>query len=340
MKDSRKNLYNPIFSHIYIEKEAYTHPNTQKILNHFKNSTIIEISHYKDVFNRSKQNFLEQKASPSLILAIKKSGFLYEGAPVCQSFGNTHFYYTSCVMNCLYDCEYCYLQGMYPSGNIVVFVNMEDTFKEVKELLHKHPVYLCCSYDTDLLALEDIFGYCAKWLDFCKENPELTVEIRTKSANRKFIEENEPCKNFILAWTLSPNAIIKAYEHYTPSLKTRLSTISRAMDKDYLVRLCFDPIIYVNNWKEIYSNLLEEVSNSIHMDKIKDISLGVFRISKEYLKNMRKQRQNSLITLYPYENNNGVAHYGTLSEDMMSYIKTKLLDLVSSDKIFEWKEVT
>ena len=47
---------------------------------------------------------------------------------------------------------------MYPSGNLVIFINIEDIFAELETLLAKHPVYLCVSYDTDLLALENIAG--------------------------------------------------------------------------------------------------------------------------------------------------------------------------------------
>ena len=54
-------------------------------------------------------------------------------------------------MNCIFDCEYCYLKGMYPSANIVVFVNLEDIFAEVAQKLENHSLYLCVSHDTDLL---------------------------------------------------------------------------------------------------------------------------------------------------------------------------------------------
>ena len=59
-------------------------------------------------------------------------------------------------MNCIYDCEYCYLKGMYQSAHLVIFVNLEDIFAEVKKIIAQHEMYLCVSYDTDLLALEEI----------------------------------------------------------------------------------------------------------------------------------------------------------------------------------------
>ena len=67
-----------------------------------------------------------QEKEKALIIAEKKGTLVYPGAKVCQSFGNEHFYYTSLVKNCIFDCDYCYLQGMYPSANLVVFNNIED----------------------------------------------------------------------------------------------------------------------------------------------------------------------------------------------------------------------
>ena len=112
MKNLKEDYFNPFFSHIYIEADIKDHPRTKKILAQFPAATVVEISHYKDVFCRSKQNGALQHRSQNLILAARQGKLLYEGAPVCQSFGNQYFYYTSCAMNCIYDCEYCYLKGM------------------------------------------------------------------------------------------------------------------------------------------------------------------------------------------------------------------------------------
>ena len=54
---------------------------------------MIYVRHYKDVFNRSHQSFMRQKAHQALILAKKEGQLIYEGAPVCQNFGNYYFYY-------------------------------------------------------------------------------------------------------------------------------------------------------------------------------------------------------------------------------------------------------
>ena len=98
---------------------------------------------------------------------MKDEPFLYKGPDICENFGNRHFYYASTILNCIYDCHYCYLQGMYQSANIVIFVNIEDFFEAVdRELSFLGSMYLCTSYDTDLLALEGILPYSRKWIEF------------------------------------------------------------------------------------------------------------------------------------------------------------------------------
>lgn len=121
-----RDYYNKAFSHIYVEEAVAEHPRTCEILQKFPEAVQIPIHHYKDVFCRKRQDIAGQEEHPMLIVAAKEGRLIYEGAPVCQSFGNEYFYYTSCVMNCIYNCEYCYLKGMYPSGNLVIFVNIED----------------------------------------------------------------------------------------------------------------------------------------------------------------------------------------------------------------------
>lgn len=329
-----------LFSHIYIEEEAYSYPRTREILEEFPDSTVIPIKHYKDVFNRSHQDFEAQKQSQMLILAVKKDHLVYEGAKVCQDFGNRHFYYTSSVMNCIYDCEYCYLQGMYPSANLVLFVNLEDIFAEVTRLLLLHPVYLCISYDTDLLAMESCFHYVQEWIAFCKKHTGLTIELRTKSANSDALRKlsSNITDRFILAWTLSPDRIVHAYEHKTPSLMARITAIQEAIQLGYPVRLCFDPLLQIPRFDRTYQEMMEVIFAKVSPEQIRDISLGVFRISSEYLKQMRKNRPDSAITEYPYLCENGVFSIGqTESKHCIDSLKHILTAYVPEEKLFIWE---
>ncbi|GIS57497.1 MAG: hypothetical protein CM1200mP1_14350 [Candidatus Neomarinimicrobiota bacterium] len=94
-----------------------------------------------------------------LILAIKKPPYIYKGTIYLKDGGYKNFYYNTPMLNCLYNCSYCFLQGMYSSANIVVFVNeidMQAAFKnEIVKRVHKdQPLMLSISYNTDLMALK------------------------------------------------------------------------------------------------------------------------------------------------------------------------------------------
>ncbi|MCB1156299.1 MAG: hypothetical protein H7A25_03500 [Leptospiraceae bacterium] len=319
--------------HIYLEKEAQEYEFSKSILKRFPDAGIILVDDYKSVFNRPRQDFQVQKTSTKLILAQKKDHFLYKGSYLSNSYGHEHFFYNSLILNCIYNCAYCYLQGMYKSSYIVIFVNLEDFFKETDKHLAEYPVFLCISYDTDLLALERYIPYTSEWIRFARTRPNLLLEIRTKSSNFKQISGIEPIENVIMAWTLSPQEVIRNIEKRTPSLKKRLESIRQAVETGWKVRLCFDPVIYVPDWKKIYSEMIIETLSTLPSDKLVDVSLGVFRVNSEYLRNM-KEVNSSKILFFPFEKREGFSSYPQeLQDTMMNYLKEIVLRFIPPEKL-------
>ena len=336
LENKNHNLFNNRFSHIYVEKKILNNKNTLEILSKFKDVKIIEIENYKEVFSSNNQDFHLQKLGQKLILASNKANMIYEGAVVCESFENDNFYYTSSIINCVYDCEYCYLQGVYSSGNIVIFVDIEKVFEEVEELYNKlKTLYLCISYDTDLLAIENICGFSEKWYYFIEDKKDLKIELRTKSGNIDKFLNLKPLDNFIVAFTLSPENITLKNEKYTASFKNRVKAIKKLQEKGWKVRICIDPLIYSDNFEKNYRQMIEYLFNKIKKEKVIDVSIGVFRISKEYLKKMRNQNQNSEILYYPFECIDGVYTYSDkIKSYMINFIKEQFLKYIDKRKIY------
>ncbi len=333
----KKKLLRP-FRHIYVEREVLSSTVIKQLTQRFRNASVIPIDHYKDVFNRSRQNLRAQETEPALILAANHGTLFYPGAPVCQSFGEEHFMYTSCIMNCLYDCDYCYLQGMYPSGTMVVFVNLEDYFKELDKLLEQHPVYLCCSYDSDLTALCGMLPHAEAFCRYALTHPNLRLELRTKSAALPFIRQLPAAKNIVMAFTLSPQEVISRYEHFTPSLRARLATAKEAARKGFSLRICFDPVLDVPNAAELYTTLVDETFSVLSAEDITDISLGVFRLSKDYMKQLKKAKPDCAFSHYPYSLTDGVCHYDPVRcDELLTMVKEALYRHgITDDKLFIW----
>ncbi len=334
--NSSNDWFNIPFSHIYVEKRAENTIPVQRIISKFKNAKVIIIDDYRDVFFRPRQDNAKQRNAQSLILAVNRDKLVYRGSPMCQNFNNENFYYTSCVMNCIFDCEYCYLKGMYQSANIVVFVNIEDYFAQISELCRKKKIYLCVSYDTDLIALDSVTGYVKQWSDFTRSEPNLSIEIRTKSFRRDIYDKIEPCERIIFAYTVSPEEVISKYEHKTSDLTERLTAAQYAIKRGFKVRFCFDPMIYCENYKQNYSDMINKISEYIDWKELWDVSMGSFRISKEYLKDMRKNYPYSAVCQFPFDTVEGVCQYPKhIKEEMENHLFKLLTEHIEANKIFE-----
>ena len=328
--------YAPAFSVVYVEEAAMGHPRTKAILSRLPRAEVIPCKNYKEIFARPRQEPTRQKQAQALILAVSADTAIYDGAPVCQDFGYRHFYYTSCVMNCIFDCEYCYLQGMYPCGHIVVFVNLEDTFAALDAILAEHEAYVCISYDTDLLALEPLLAMTADWMHFAASRPGLTLELRTKCAAAPMLRALPALRNVILALTLSPEPVIRAYEHRTPSLAARLAFASEALALRWPVRLCFDPMLAVPDAESVYRAMFDTVAAALPMSQIRDASVGVFRISGEYLRLMRRRRP-CAVTYYPYVLTDNVYGYPQeIADRLLTVARECLLPYFPEERLFFW----
>lgn len=324
-----------MFNIIYVEEKAFSYPITQQLLQKYSGYTVVFIKHYKDVFNRPKQHYTIQKQNPSLILAVKDGQFLYEGPEICQNFDHPNFYYTSFLLNCLFDCEYCFLQGMYPSANLVAFVNVEDFRKAMEKEISRKQIYLAISYDTDLIAFHNIIPYLEYFYTFFASHSNILVEIRTKSANQVFYNNYDPLDNIIIAFTLTPDEIVKKYEQNTPSLESRIRAVNVALAKGFKVRICFDPIFTEPVMRDTYKTFYQYIFSQINPDDILDVGYGFFRMPKDYFKRVQRFKSSSLLYADEYCVKDNIVSY---PEPVMENIKAEHLEIltkyIKKEKIF------
>lgn len=319
------------FSHIYIEDEAKEYALTKSIVERFDRSQIVPTKHYKNIFNRKKQSNIIQKESKKLIIAKKREPFFYNCSTLIQDFGFDNYIYSPTMMNCLYECSYCLLQGMYGSANIVIFANIEDYFNELKNI--KFKTHLSISYDTDLLAFENIYPIASLWIEEIVKFPHITLEIRTKSANLNSLKTLKPIDNLILSWSITPE-ILEKYEHKAPSSKKREENILDALKMGYRVRICIDPVLKCDNFEKTYKNFIDNFFRKIYPYKIEDIALGVFRMNSKQLKKIKKSEPSDIIINYPYKIDNNIATYED-SKNMITIVKSLLSSYIDSSKIYE-----
>ncbi len=329
-------MFNPPLFHIYYESDALKFKTAQRILEKSYKSVSVEISKYEDIFCGYGQNYLMQKKSQNLILAVKHKNFLFKGSPYCHNPGNLRPFYSTPIVNCIYNCEYCYLQGSYSSANILVFVNQDDFILSFKQELQKGAIYLPVSYDSDMLAMEQLLEFSRYWIENTRTfgNGSL-IEIRTRSANYKSISGLEPSSNIILSWSLSPKAAASRYESKAPGIPARIESMKSAIDDGWKVRICIDPVIWFEGWKEAYTELLHDIFSQVDSQRVYDLTTGPFRMPSCYLERIRKMRPLSEIANYPFEVVNKTCTYSkTLRKEMINHICRQSERYIDSSCIF------
>lgn len=313
---------------IYIENQIKDHRRTKEILSKFKkNIDIIYCDHYGEIFNIKSQNFRTQKKKPSLILA-KKEGKKLHNIPKTFSIGGKKNYYFSHMLNCIYDCEYCFLQGKHMSSHYLLFVNYEDFFLEIEEKIKQNrhqESYFFSGYDCDSLAFDGITNFVDCFIPIFKKNKNAILELRTKSTQIQKILKHKPIDNCIVAFSFTPENISKLIEHKVPSVKKRIIAMKNLANKGWKIGLRFDPIIPACNFAKIYEKLFLDISKNIPNDSIHSISFGMMRFPKKMFKKIIKENSGKRINLLDLENKNGIYSYSDVKKKKFENIIYKKL---------------
>jgi spore photoproduct lyase len=312
---------------IYYEKSIQDHPRTQSIIKRVgKKAVLIACDSYQEVFNLNSQNFRIQKQNPALILA-KKTGNLVLATPKGFGIGGSANYYFSHMLNCLYDCRYCFLQGMYPSAHYVVFVNYEDFAQGIKQILAENKsepqIYFFSGYDGDSLAFEPVSQFLEFFLPFFAENPRAILELRTKSANVQSLLQKKPLENVIAAFSLTPESISQKLEHKVPPLVKRLQAMSELAKAGWQIGLRLDPLIAADNFSQLYQELISTIFNFIPTDSVHSVSVGALRFPQKIFQKMVKLYPNEALLAQPLSKRNSQFSY---SESLENQMKQRVMD--------------
>ena len=281
-----------MFEKIFIEKELIHSDITAKILKRFPKVPTVQIDSYEDIFQKVKKPYLQKRESLNLFIARKKGALVKEAPDAYGLSGEPHFYFIN-AYNCIYECNYCYLQGYFHSPDLVFFINHDEICDAIENQIKKHQntsdngIWFHAGEFSDSLALSHLTNDLESYINIFRKYPKAYLELRTKSANTKSLEAIEPCPNVITSFSLSPADKIKANDLKTPPLTTRLKAIKRLKELGHPIAIHFDPIIYTDDVIEAYKELITSLNEVIPLQEIEYISLGVVRFTKDVYKQVK-----------------------------------------------------
>jgi spore photoproduct lyase len=325
-----------LISTIYIEDEIRDHERTREICERFSHATQIPCDRYTSVFNSNSQNFRLQKKQPSLILAKKHKTRVLE-TPAGYGIGSENNYYFSHMMNCLYDCRYCFLQGMYRSAHYVVFVNYEDFFADIIDTAKINPgeSWFFSGYDCDSLAMEPVTGFIDACLEHFATTQKAHLEIRTKSTQIRTLLDRPAMQNSVVAYSFTPEDTARGLEHKVPSVSKRIAALAKLQQHGWQVGLRLDPLIITAQFVAQYRTLLDQIFASVNAGQIHSVSYGAFRLPKPFFKKM--------VTLYPAErlfatslteSDSMVSYSPSAEQECLEQIRAMLLEHVPENVLY------
>lgn len=322
---------------VYIEKNILHHPRTQRILQSVKPAEVIECEHYKEIFNPKMQNFRIQKQNPYLILAEKQGARVFS-TPASFGIGGHKNYYFSHMLNCLYDCRYCFLQGMYSSANYVVFVNYEDFMTDINTISQDTTAtnYFFSGYDCDSLAYEPVTLFLKEFIPFFREQKNSILELRTKSTNVKELLRQEPYPHCVVAFSFTPDIISRTVEHKVPSVEKRIQAMKEVALKGWKIGLRFDPLIQHADFKRLYQELIQDIFAAVSPEAIHSVSIGPLRFpDKMYQKISKLYPADPLLAQPLYKEDNIFSYREDLEKSMKDSIQQLLKPFVPQTLLFE-----
>jgi len=322
---------------VYLEEGVEAYPRSARILERLPKAERVKCSRYSEVFNRKAQNFRLQKLRPALILANKHRGHVLP-APPGYGVGGEHNFYFSHMLNCVYDCRYCFLQGMYRSANYVLFVNYEDFFRAIDRCLEDaggEAVWFFSGYDCDSLALEGLTGFAAEFLPFFADRPNAWIELRTKSTQIQALLELEALSNCVVAFSFTPEPAHRKLEAGVPSIEARLAAMVELAQRGWRLGVRLDPLLWSADFEAEYLALLDRLFEALPTASLHSVSFGPFRLPPDFHRRMVKLLPDERLLAGALETVDGMVSYPPLLERQMAeFLNAELARRVPAEVLF------
>lgn len=258
---------------VYVREDTLDSRITKNIFKNLDNKEITAGNFKKDGISISE--------GKTTLIVKNYDGSFIKPCPCTKNSRGCGYVILNQMINCPYDCSYCYLQLYLNNPYIYIYANTDKMFDELAYYLKKKKrIRIGTGEFTDSLALDHITEFSKLIIPFFSQYPENILELKTKSVNIDNLLEVKHNKNIVVSWSLNPDSIIHSEEEGTPLLEERLAAAKKCQDSGYLIGFHFDPIIYSENWEMLYKPVVYKIFDYIHPDRIFCISLGTLRYAK------------------------------------------------------------
>ena len=251
---------------IYYEEKAKEYELGKELLEKYKNVPKFVIENHNNIEEmRKKENKEFPKMKRNLIIGIRKTHKFVPNNKI----SNYLVPYTS--SGCIAMCLYCYLVCNYNKcAYLRIFVNREEMLNKIIKVANESEEELVFEIGSNSdLILENSITNNLRWtIENFKRTEKGYITFPTKFDMVDDILDAEGKEGVIIRMSVNPKEIIQKVEMGTSSLENRVKAINKLADAGYKVGILIAPVIFVENWQELYKELVIYLKDNLS-DKVK-----------------------------------------------------------------------
>ena len=251
---------------IYYEEKAKEYELGKELLEKYKNVPKFVIENHNNIEEmRKKENKEFPKMKRNLIIGIRKTHKFVPNNKI----SNYLVPYTS--SGCIAMCLYCYLVCNYNKcAYLRIFVNREEMLNKIIKVANESEEELVFEIGSNSdLILENSITNNLRWtIENFKRAEKGYITFPTKFDMVDDILDAEGKEGVIIRMSVNPKEIIQKVEMGTSSLENRVKAINKLADAGYKVGILIAPVIFVENWQELYKELVIYLKDNLS-DKVK-----------------------------------------------------------------------
>ena len=289
---------------IYYEKGVENYTLGKELFEKYIDVPKVIIENHNNIEEmRTKENKEFPKMKKNLIIGTRKTHKFVENHKVSDYLVP----YTS--SGCTAMCMYCYLVCNYNKcAYLRLFVNREQMLEKIIKVAEKSEKELTFEIgsNSDLILENSITGNL-DWTikEFSKTNKGY-LTFPTKFDMVDSICKIEHKGKIIPRMSVNPEKIINQVEFGTSRLKERVIAANKLKSAGYKVGILIAPVIFVENWKEEYENLIKYLKENLSEEAKKDVFFEIIFMTYSYVHRMINQEAfPNAITLYNQEQMTG-----------------------------------
>jgi spore photoproduct lyase len=235
------------------------------------------------------------------VISRRRAPFLMACPGASAQFACCGYLVAILASNCPMDCSYCFLQEhVADNPAFQIFANYPDLMGELDAVIRSAPsrsFRVGTGELADSLAFDSITGIARDLVEMVRERGNITIEFKTKTDEIDGLLEIDPRGRAMVSWTMTPTAVWKSSEHRTASPSARIAAARRVIDAGYRVGFHFDPLIAYENAERDYSDLIDELFDSVAPSEIAFVSIGGLRMTPALKRAARARHPNDPMLL-------------------------------------------